>query len=138
MFRYATGPVTLPDGTIIPQGTLTSVANPSRLDPKIYPDPDTFDGYRFVRMRADASQAPLAPFSKTNHTHLAFGHGKQACPGRFIAINEVKLALCHILLKYDIDLVDGCDSQLIRTGMVTVRNPTAKIRVRRRQEECVI
>ncbi|KAJ5341959.1 hypothetical protein N7541_011083 [Penicillium brevicompactum] len=138
MFRYATETVILPDGTVIPKGTLTAVANPSRLDPTIYPEPDKFDVYRFLKMRDDATQAGLAPFSKTNHTHLAFGHGKQACPGRFIAINEVKLALCHILLKYDIDLVDGSNCELVRTGLVTVRNPAAKIRVRRRQEEVKI
>ncbi|BCS21600.1 cytochrome P450 [Aspergillus puulaauensis] len=135
MFRYATETVILPGGTTIPQGTLLTVANPSRLDPAIYPDPEKFDGYRFVRMRDDPENAHLAPFTKTNPTNLNFGHGKQACPGRFIAVNQIKIALCHILLKYDVELVEECPSQLIRSGLLTVRNPGAKIRVRRRQEE---
>nr|L7WRY5.1 RecName: Full=Cytochrome P450 monooxygenase notH'; AltName: Full=Notoamide biosynthesis cluster protein H' [Aspergillus versicolor]AGC83579.1 P450 monooxygenase [Aspergillus versicolor] len=135
MFRYATETVTLPEGTTIPKGTLLAIANPSRLDPAIYPDPHKFDGYRFVRMREDPRHAHLAPFTKTNSTNLNFGHGKQACPGRFIAVNQIKIALCHMLLKYDIELVEECPSQLVRSGLVTVRNPGAKIRVRRRQEE---
>ncbi|PLN80801.1 Fumitremorgin C monooxygenase [Aspergillus taichungensis] len=138
MFRYATETVDLAGGMTIPQGTLLAIANPSRLDPSIYPDPEKFDGFRFVRMREDPKHAHLAAFTKTNHTSLNFGHGKQACPGRFIAVNEIKVALCHMLLKYDIELVAECPSQLVRSGLLTVRCPGAKIRVRRRPEEVSI
>ena len=138
MFRYATETVDLPDGTIIPQGTLTAVANPSRLDPKIFPDPEKFDAYRFVKLRQDPERAHLAPFTKTSYSQLNFGHGKQACPGRFIAVNEIKIVLCHILLKYDMELVEEAPSELVRVGLLTVCNPGTKIRVRRREEEVAL
>ncbi|KAH8427330.1 cytochrome P450 [Aspergillus melleus] len=138
MFRYATETVDLPDGTIIPQGTLMAVANPSRLDPTIFPDPEKFDAYRFVKLRQDPERAHLAPFTKTSYSQLNFGHGKQACPGRFIAVNEIKIVLCHILLKYDMELVEEAPSELVRVGLLTVCNPGTKIRVRRREEEVAL
>ena len=34
--------------------------------------------------------------------YLSFGHGRHACPGRFFAVNELKIAMAHLLLTYDI------------------------------------
>jgi hypothetical protein len=31
--------------------------------------------------------------------HLGFGHGIQACPGRFFAVNEIKLILVYFLMN---------------------------------------
>jgi cytochrome P450 len=38
---------------------------------------------------------------------LNFGHGHQACPGRFFAVYEIKAILIEILRNYDIRLKDG-------------------------------
>ena len=32
---------------------------------------------------------------------LEFGYGKHACPGRFFAVNEIKLILANLLLRFD-------------------------------------
>lgn len=34
-----------------------------------------------------------------NHTTSDLTHGQRSCPGRFFATNEIKYALCHLLLK---------------------------------------
>jgi len=67
---------------------------------------------------------------------LLFGEGLHACPGRFFAINEVKIALCHMLLKYDWRLIDGEDQpfDFHRQG-ITMTNPGLKVECRRREEE---
>jgi len=39
--------------------------------------------------------------------NLNFGHGIHACPGRFFASNEIKTVLVHLLLNYDIKMMDG-------------------------------
>jgi cytochrome P450 len=38
----------------------------------------------------------------TSDTFLSFGHGRNACPGRFFAATEMKLLLAYIVLNYDI------------------------------------
>lgn len=40
----------------------------------------------------------------TSPDHLALGHGEHACPGRFFAAIEIKILLCHLLLKYEWEL----------------------------------
>ncbi|KAJ5365912.1 hypothetical protein N7517_008798 [Penicillium concentricum] len=138
MFRVAKSKVTLQDGTTIPKGTSLAFANDLRLDPLMYPDPETFDGYRFERMRKVPEQANLAPFTKTRASHLAFGHGKHACPGRFLSCDEAKLILCHILLKYDFEAVDGRVPDLHTRGMFIQRDAGGMLSVRRRQEEVIL
>ncbi|CAP96442.1 Fumitremorgin C monooxygenase [Penicillium chrysogenum] len=138
MFRAAKKTVTLQDGTTIPKGTRLAFANDLRLDPELYPDPETFDGYRFERMRKDPEQAKLAPFTKTRTSHLAFGHGKHACPGRFLSCDEAKLILCHILLKYDFKALDGRVPDLHVRSMFIQRDTGGMLSVRRRQEEVTL
>ncbi|EDP49182.1 hypothetical protein KXX16_003034 [Aspergillus fumigatus] len=133
MFRLAKEKVTLKDGTVVPKGTNIAFANDLRFDPEMYLEPETFDGYRFQRMREDPAKIDLAPFTKTRMSHLAFGHGKHACPGRFLACDEAKLILCHILLNYDIRAVEGSPPELRARGMFVQLDPGAMMSVRRRR-----
>ena len=43
-----------------------------------------------------------SPATRIEKNYLPFGLGKHACPGRQFAVNEIKVALHHLLLKYDI------------------------------------
>ena len=38
---------------------------------------------------------------------LVFGHGKQACPGRFFAVNEMKMILARFLIGYEFKYPEG-------------------------------
>ncbi|KXH64811.1 cytochrome P450 [Colletotrichum salicis] len=109
MGRIADADVQLSDETVIPKGMKCAVANTSRHDPTIYEKPLEFDGYRFLRMRTTPGKENQAHFVTTGPDSLGFGHGQHACPGRFFAANEVKIAMCHLLLKYDLELVLGSD-----------------------------
>jgi len=48
-----------------------------------------------------------SPATRPERNFLAFGMGKKACPGRFFAVNEVKIAMYFILLKYNVRSVSG-------------------------------
>lgn len=64
---------------------------------------------------------------------LAFGYGRQACPGRFFAAHEVKLVICHLLLKYDWRLADGAEEPRSRAyGNGLECDGLAKIAIRKR------
>ncbi|THC96863.1 hypothetical protein EYZ11_003687 [Aspergillus tanneri] len=125
----------LPDGTKIPKGTSFMV--PTRtvmLDPQVYPDPDRFDGERFFRQRFE--NETRAQLVTASIDYLGFGYGKHACPGRFLAANEIKVALCHLLLKYDFKFVDGGSRpEPLVWETAYLANPAVKVMVRRRQEE---
>ncbi|KAI0410935.1 cytochrome P450 [Xylaria grammica] len=138
MQRIADAEVRLSDGTVIPKGSKCAVANTSRLDGGLYEDPQKFDGYRFVKMRNDPGKENMAQFVTTGVNSLGFGHGSHACPGRFFAANEVKVALCHLLLKYDLELAEGALSEVTSYGFNLNYNPASRIRVRRRKEEIAI
>ncbi|KAJ4998527.1 Cytochrome P450 monooygenase 1 [Colletotrichum sp. SAR 10_66] len=128
MGRIADADVHLSDGTVIPKGMKVAVANTSRHDPTIYESPLEFDGYRFLRMRQTPGKENQAHFVTTSPDSLGFGHGQHACPGRFFAANEVKIAMCHLLLKYDLELVPGSDSSVQVHGFSLNSNRGAKIR----------
>lgn len=51
---------------------------------------------------------------------MGFGFGRHSCPGRFFAANEVKIALCHILLKYDFKLAEAERPEHERVGVFNI------------------
>ncbi|KAI9441477.1 cytochrome P450 [Lactarius indigo] len=109
MTRLAIRPFTFSNGVTVPAGT--HVAAPTgaiNRDGEIYPNPEEFDGFRFVKSReqdgdAVAGHQELHKFAN----HIVFGYGRHACPGRFFAINEVKALLAHVVVTYDIKFEDG-------------------------------
>ncbi|KAK4543416.1 hypothetical protein LTR36_005559 [Oleoguttula mirabilis] len=113
--------VTLPDGTYLPRNTKVGVpVLPMHRDGELYPDADRYDALRFCgtqKVDEDAkdgtqrSASPALPSGhveliNTSETFLAFGHGKHACPGRFMAAYELKLILAYIAANYDIQPFD--------------------------------
>lgn len=135
MRRLATKDIPLPDGGKIFKGDRTFVDASNMLSAELYTDPEKFDIYRFLNMREEPGLANKAQLVSTSPDHLAFGHGSHACPGRFFASNEVKVALCHLLLKYDWKLAPGTTVKPIARAVMLSVNPEAKLLFRRRKEE---
>ena len=71
--------VVLVDGTVIPKGTMVCVPTFSiQHDAAKYPEPDTFDPFRFARKRGAAGEGVKHQASTTAPEYLPFGHGKVA------------------------------------------------------------
>ncbi|KIW16986.1 hypothetical protein PV08_04177 [Exophiala spinifera] len=135
MRRLVLEDMTLSDGTFLPKGTMLVVSSSQLRDPQIYPNPDKFDIYRFYNMRQIAGNENAGQFVTTSQDYSAWGHGKHACPGRFLASNQIKIVLCHLLVKYDFRLAKGSPTDSMAFGFSIVTPPTARIEVRRRKEE---
>jgi cytochrome P450 len=91
---------------------------------------------RFVKMRSIAGKENAAHLVSCTPEHIAFGLGRYACPGRFFAAHEVKIAMCHILLKYDIKFAKPDEAALpFNYGITIFCSPTAEIAIRRRNPE---
>ncbi|KAJ5761129.1 hypothetical protein N7520_008285 [Penicillium odoratum] len=137
MARVVREDVVLSDGIVIPKGDKMLVSCDRMWDETIYPDPLKFDPYRFAKLRQtdNRKNEAAAQLVSPSPEHMGFGFGQHACPGRFFVANEIKISLCHILLKYDLKLADGCEPKVQVFGMRRAADPTAKISIRRRQAE---
>ncbi len=140
--RYTLKAITLRDGTHIPAGCLIEAASkPVLMDPELYPNPTTFDPYRFVRLRTTDALDPISyknreqyQFVSVTKENMSFGYGRHACPGRFFAANEIKLILANLLLNYDMKLPPPpaqADSKAKLYGNGMDIDPTRKILFRR-------
>ncbi|KAK2016757.1 cytochrome P450 [Colletotrichum eremochloae] len=108
----------LSNGQVIPAGCIIEVpAIGIYNDNEFFPDADKFDPLRFYKMRQSkteqttgSKQAEVvanAQFVSVSQTSLTFGYGRHACPGRFFAVNEIKMILATLLLNYDVKNVEG-------------------------------
>ncbi|KAI7522879.1 hypothetical protein KC317_g21794, partial [Hortaea werneckii] len=134
MNRFVKSNVQLSDGTVLPAGARIMIA-PRYLDPDVYEEPLKFDAYRFLRERKKPGQINAWQHVTTSAQHMGFGHGQHACPGRFFASNEIKIALAHLLLKYDwrADPTDKTSEMQFEGNVMT--DPKVKVQLRRRAEE---
>ncbi|PNS17537.1 Ent-kaurene oxidase [Sphaceloma murrayae] len=139
MNRYVDKDITLSDGTFLPKGSRFMVSADTYINPTLYPEPEKFRIDRFLSLRNQPGQENNWQFVTTSANHMTFGHGQHACPGRFFASNEIKIAMCFFLLKYDMKLCEGegRPPSLEFEGS-NLSNPKAKIQIRRRQEEIEI
>ncbi|EED18614.1 cytochrome P450 monooxygenase, putative [Talaromyces stipitatus ATCC 10500] len=135
MRRVATEEVILHDGRRIPKGSMVAISGHWSWDETFYENPEQFDGYRFLKLSKSPATEHMSHFVSTSPQHLAFGYGKNACPGRFFAANEAKIALVHILLKYDFKLDETTPPpKVVKIGWMMASDSQAKLLVRRRKE----
>ncbi|KAF8665540.1 hypothetical protein AX16_000001 [Volvariella volvacea WC 439] len=146
---------TFSDGTYLPAGCYVAIPSVSiHYNEELYPDPNSFDGFRFVKMQeADADAYPAKHATATlSPEWLPFGTGRHAwceissspivlpsyplwySPGRFFAVNEIKCLLAYILLNYDFKLAATERERPLDTivGISVVPNQTAKLAFRKR------
>ncbi|KAL7759464.1 hypothetical protein ACKLNR_009554 [Fusarium oxysporum f. sp. zingiberi] len=99
------------DGHHVPKGSIISfMGHPAQTDNELYEDGLKYDPFRFSRVRETAAnrdeKAPPVTFVTTSPEFLTFGHGKHACPGRFLIDFEMKMILAYALRNYDIKFAD--------------------------------
>ncbi|KAI0003165.1 cytochrome P450 [Xylariaceae sp. FL0662B] len=132
--RKATKDVQLSNGLTLKKGTRTWVERSRMADPAVYENPDEWDAARFLKMRSRPDRMAMAQLVSTSHDHYGFGHGAHACPGRFFAANEIKIALCQLLLRYEWKMAPGSDVRPVVIGTSYAASPTSKLLIRRREE----
>ncbi|CAF3447089.1 unnamed protein product [Fusarium graminearum] len=131
--RQVLSPVTLPNGQYLPKGTALSIYMSRLRNPEVYENPDTFDAYRYAKLRAQGGKWTYASSAtSTSEDHFVFGIGKPICPGRFFAVAEVKTAIATILLDYDLRLAEGYTPKLMPFGFELFADPGVQLEVKRR------
>lgn len=136
MNRMVKKEIVLSDGTKLPAGARIMVSNDKTIDATFYPDPTRFDAARFQNLRQMPGEENRHQFVTTTATHMGFGHGQHACPGRFFASNEMKILLCFLIVNYDFRHVpDQAKPSYVEFGTAKSVNPSTTVQVRRRQAE---
>jgi cytochrome P450 len=88
------------DGIPLPRGSTTSVLSyPAHHNEDLFPSPEEFDPFRFSKTSGPS-------LVTTGPQFLPFGHGKAACPGRFLVDVELKMVLAYLVLNYEIRLAE--------------------------------
>ncbi|KAI0287733.1 cytochrome P450 [Russula brevipes] len=108
--RLVLRPFTFSNRVTIPAGTLIGLpVSAAHRDDRTFPNPNEFDGFRFSKLRESEGDTVTGRYqaSSTSSGHLSFGLGRHTCPGRFLAVNEVKALLAHIIMTYDIKFKEG-------------------------------
>lgn len=109
-----------------------------------------FDPFRFARPRTVEQEAAasgtsdmklqkcveseLLSCNTTTEDFLTFGHGRHACPGRFLVSHELKLLLAYASMFYEIEALDTRPPNSW-FGQHVIPPMKATIRVRRRKAE---
>lgn len=101
MRRVALQEIRLADGTILPKDGMMAVSTHRFWDPNLHENPEVFDPYRWMRIGEVPGKENLARLIHTSPDHLGFSHGLHACPGRFFAAKEVKVAVVYMLYRYE-------------------------------------
>lgn len=84
---------------------VTAPAAAIATDPETFPDPEVFDGHRYRRLREQNKHGASAlVLGMSTIDSLGFGLGNQACPGRFLAVNNLKLMLARLLAGWELSL----------------------------------
>ena len=125
-----------------PQGTLIGVDVQSvHHDPEIYPDPNTYDAFRFSRPREEADTSNVhsevnrvkrTGLTQTSDIFLPFSHGRHACPGRFLVSLEMKMLLVYMVMNYEVQPLKSRPVN-VRFGATSVPSMKAAIKVRRKK-----
>ncbi|TQN69592.1 Cytochrome P450 monooygenase 1, partial [Colletotrichum shisoi] len=124
--------VTLSDGTHLEKDTSIAVSSHLHWDEATYENPQEWDGWRFYNLRQTPGKGHTSQLVSTSPEHMGFGIGTHACPGRFFGAHEVKVALCHFLLRYDWKLAEGVVPQTRTFMWSLVADPKAKVSIKRR------
>lgn len=130
----ATQDIVLSDGTSLAKNTYIAVGPVPMSDPKIYPNPEKYDPWRFAKMRSVPGSENKFQAVTTSSDFIFFGHGQHACPGRFFAGNEMKLLLVYVLLNYDFK-APGTLLPEIKAGLTLIPNPKQEIMIKSREPE---
>ena len=82
-----------------------------------FPRPEAFEPERWL----DGAEPPLSTAAK--RSAMPFGSGPRICPGRYLALLEMKMAMAMLLARFDIVSVDTPDGGPAEERMAFTMNP---------------
>lgn len=127
------------DGITLPKGCMVSIFSwAAQTDGDVFTNPLKFDPFRYSRAREHEKEGTTPQtFVTTGQHFLPFGHGRHACPGRFLVDFELKMILAYVVMNYDLKFPDSYGGQRPESKWLSeaIFPPAeGRILVRRRKE----
>jgi cytochrome P450 len=94
-------------GIRIPAGPLVMLLmRPAATDERHFPEARAFDPARWL-----AGAAPGRTASSAKRVAMPFGAGPRLCPGRYLAMQEIKMVIAMLLRGFDLESVGTADGK---------------------------
>jgi cytochrome P450 len=117
-------------GIAVPKGQLIMcLMRPGPTDERHFANPQAFDPARWL---ADGSATKAATSAK--RVAMPFGAGPRLCPGRYLAMLEIKMAIAMLLANFEVDSVTTPDSGEVKESLALTMAPVG-LRMRLRSKE---
>jgi cytochrome P450 len=113
------GELELPAGTLI-----MCLMRAGATDERRFPEAQTFDPGRWLNVSATSSKRVVMPF----------GAGPRLCPGRYLAILEMKMVMAMLLSEFEIEAVSTPDGGDAKEHLAFTMSPVG-LRLRLRSRE---
>ena len=120
-------------GVRVPRGTrVWCLMRGDSVNAAHFPNPDRFEPQRWLPATAAGEQAASNP-SALHRISMPFGAGPRVCPGRYLALLEIKMAMAMLLTHFDIDAVTTPDgAEAVEKMSFTMLPVDLKMRLRAR------
>ena len=133
--RIVKSPLTLSSGLTLPRGTFINMAGESMSrDATYYSNPSIFNGYRFFNADSKTHDSlPIHEFDGIEPGNLAWGSGRQTCPGRWYASAMNKLIIGELLVRCEMKFPEGQVKrpENLYANAVIMPDPTQRLLLRR-------
>jgi cytochrome P450 len=116
----------------VPAGTIVwCVLRHDSVDERYFPRADAFEPGRWLSANVEGASVEGAGADK--RVAMPFGGGPRTCPGRYLALLEIKIAMAVLLGSFDIEAVETPDGKEAAELMAFVMSPIGlKMRIRER------
>ncbi|KAK5716584.1 hypothetical protein LTR15_009475 [Elasticomyces elasticus] len=131
------GGITTPDGVYLPQGSHVATFHPDLLDDDVQYEPLRSYKVAMGALDGDGEGGPRKQKLASDISggqSLAFGLGKHACPGRFFAVQNIKLILGWMVTRYEFLPLEE-EIKMTEVGDAEVPPGKTLVKVRRRRSE---
>ncbi len=118
------GDIAMPHGTLI-----WGVMRNDGVDDRYFPEAAAFRPERWL-----AEGGPAQAASAAKRVSMPFGAGPRVCPGRYLALLEMKMCMAMLLSRFELVSVAAIDGQDAREQLQLTMNPVG-LRMRLRPRE---
>ena len=121
-------------GVDMPAGSLMIfLMRAGAVDERNFPDPQRFDPTRWMKQERTPEQGGHADAVSAKRVAMPFGAGPRICPGRYLALLEIKIAMAMLLAGFDIEAVDTPDGGEAQEKLSLTMSPVGlRLRLKRR------